>query len=132
MKVAKDTKWFKFYNANPKNRRSDDCVIRAIATATDKSWEEVLQGLFEIALKEKRILSEVECYGKYLVKLGWTKQKQPRKSDNTKFTGREFVTQFKGVAIAHIGGHHIVCIKGGKVWDTWDSTDGCIGNYWVK
>lgn len=132
MKVLKDTKWFKFYNANPKNRRSGDCVIRAIATATGKSWEEVLTGLYEIALKDKRIVDEVECYGKYLEKLGWQKQKQPRKGDNTKFTGKEFVSYFKGTCIAHIGGHHIVCIKEHKVWDTWDSTDGCIGNFWVK
>lgn len=41
--------------------------------------------------------------------------------------------------IANIGGHHMVCIKetGGlhgshKVHDTWNSTDGCIGNYWTK
>lgn len=132
MKVLKDTKWFKFYNANPKNRRAGDCVIRAIATATEQSWEDVMQGLFEIAMKDKRVINEKECYAKYLKQLGWEKQAQPRKSDNTKFIGKEFVTHFKGVAIAHIGGHHIVCIKGGKVWDIWDSTEGCIGNYWVK
>ena len=28
-----DTDYFKFYNANPKNRLAGDCVIRAIATA---------------------------------------------------------------------------------------------------
>ena len=132
MKVIKDTRWLKFHNANPKNRNSDDCVIRAISLATGKSWDEVLTSLCEIALKEKRMPNEKECYGKYLEKLGWKKQKQPRKSDNTKFTGKEFVTYFSGMAIAHIGGHHIVCIKEHKVWDTWDSTEGCIGNYWVK
>ena len=55
MKVLKDTKWFKFHNANPKNRRSGDCVIRAISTATGKSWEEVLTDLCKLALQEKRI-----------------------------------------------------------------------------
>ena len=34
--------------------------------------------------------------------------------------------------IAHIGGHHIIAIVDKKVNDTWDSTDGCIGNYWTK
>jgi len=34
--------------------------------------------------------------------------------------------------IANIGGHHIVAIIEGRVWDTWNSTDGCIGNYWTK
>ena len=39
---------------------------------------------------------------------------------------------YKGTCVANIGGNHTVCIKNGKVHDTWDSTDGCIGNYWVK
>ena len=34
--------------------------------------------------------------------------------------------------IAMIGGHHIVAIVKAKVCDIWDSTDGCIGNYWTK
>ena len=58
--------------------------------------------------------------------------KQPRKSDNTKYIGKEFCKMFKGTCVANIGGHHIVCIKDGKVHDIWDSTDGCIGNYWIK
>ena len=27
------------FNINPKNKRTKDCVIRAIATATNSSWE---------------------------------------------------------------------------------------------
>ena len=63
---------------------------------------------------------------------GWTKMRQPRKRNNTKYTGKEFCEIFKGVCVANIGGNHTVCIKNGKVYDIWDSTDGCIGNYWVK
>ena len=59
-------------------------------------------------------------------------EKERKKSNNTKYTGKEFVKIINGTALAHIGGHHIVCIKDNKVLDTWDSTDGCIGNYWIK
>ena len=76
--------------------------------------------------------SDAACYGKYLEGLGWSKQKQPRKPDGKKYTGSEFVGFFKGTAVANIGGGHVTCIKDGKVWDTWDCTDGCIGNYWYK
>lgn len=149
-KIPKDTDTFHFYNVNPKGKITGDCVIRAIATATGMTWEETLMGLVEMALKHKLSVQATENYDKYLQSLGWVKQKQPRKEDNTKFTGSEFCVQLsvndkdgkKGNIIAHLGGHHIVCIRPTnsgdgincryKVHDTWNSTGGCIGNYWVK
>lgn len=142
-RIPNETSTFHFYNANPKENRAADCVIRAIAAATGKTWEEVLKELTEIALKYKLMPNEKKCYDRYLKKLGWKKEKQPRKADNTKYTGSEFCEfldsadcEYIDTVIAHIGGHHIVCIKvhdlAHKVFDTWNSTSGCIGNYWVK
>lgn len=131
-KIPEDTKWFKYHNENPKDNRTGDCVVRAIATLTGQSWDKVLTDLMVYALKYKMMPNDVKCYDKYLSDLGYKKQKQPRKDDNKKFTGKEFVEIFKGECVAHIGGHHIVCIKKHKVHDIWDSTEGCIGNYWTK
>ena len=141
-----DTETFHWHNENPKNKITGDCVLRAIATATGLSWDEVLDGLCEVAKKYKYSIGDDKCYGRFLKELGWSKQKQPRKDDNTKYTGEEFCYQlqedpwiFTGKEsvghtpiVAHIGGNHVVCIKDRRVWDIWDSTDGCIGNYWVK
>lgn len=41
------------YNANPKNRKTGDCVIRAIARATNQSWETVYAALCELGAKMK-------------------------------------------------------------------------------
>lgn len=149
-KIPNETKHFHFFNANPKNNRTDDCVIRAIATATGKSWDEVLLDLTAFAQKYKLMPNDKKCYGKYLESLGWNKNKQPRKDNNTKYTGKEFceildsldresILDYKGSAncvLAHIGGCHIVCIKPYnnkyKVFDIWDSTRGSIGNFWTK
>lgn len=149
-KIPKETSTYHFYNANPKDRRTGDCVIRAIATATDKTWEEVLQGLTEIALKYKIMPNDEKCYDRYLASLGWRKEKQPRKEDNTKYTGSEFCELLDSdyceyainyqsstdTIIAHIGGHHIVCIKihdyEHKAFDIWDSTSKTIGKYWTR
>ena len=133
-KIPKDTSVFHFYNANPKNRRTGDCVIRALSLFLDKSWDDVLEGLFEVAMKEKTVPTDDTCYKKYLSSLGYTMKKQPRKSDNTKYTGTEFckkVAKSNHKYLVHIGGHHIVCISENKINDIWDSSDGCIGNYWV-
>jgi hypothetical protein len=146
-----ETNTFIYYNANPHNRKSDDCVIRAICTALDQPWEQTLQELTEIGLKHGYTPTDTHTYTKYLEQKGYGKYTQPRKRDNKKYQGWEWcdlLTQTERhdcryrdckAIIAHIGGNHIVCIKPlgdgclrrFKVHDIWDSTDGCIGNYWV-
>ena len=85
-----------------------------------------------------------EGFGKYLSSIGWKKHRQPRKPDNTKYTGEEFCRELMRYdseidsgddmhhIIANIGGNHTVAIISGQVYDIWNSTDGCIGNYWTK
>lgn len=145
--IPKDTEYFHYYNANPKNIGVGDCVIRALSVAMRKSWEEVYDSLYEIGKKMKRMPNDKKCYQKYLEQNGWVKMKQPRKDDNTKYTGKEFCmylsNNYASNIIAHIGCHHVVCFTndiGGyenwnneyKVVDTWNSTNGCIGNYYVR
>lgn len=32
---------YEYYNPNPKNKQTGDCVVRALCKALDKSWDEV-------------------------------------------------------------------------------------------
>lgn len=134
-----ETMAFHFYNANPKNRFGSDCVIRAICTALQQSWEQTVKELTEISLKTGYVLNDPHCFKRYLKEKGWVMNKQPRKSDGTKFTGYEFCAVLQDCdyapfmnIVANIGGNHTVAIVNGKVNDTWDSTDGCIGNFWTQ
>ena len=130
-----ETRTFHYYNANPKNRITTDCVIRAISTATDIPYNRVVMEMAELQCKTGYDDGDAKLYEVYLKQCGFVKHKQPRKADNTKYTGKEFCLRLakRGVRyIANIGGHHVVAIVGGKVNDIWDSTDGCIGNYWSK
>lgn len=130
-----DTTTFHFYNANPKNRTTGDCVVRAVSEATGKSWDETYDALCEIGRKLKVMPNNKKAYGKFLEAIGWAKQKQPKKGDGTKYTGEEFcqiLEEGHKPIVAHIGGHHVVCIKEGRVWDIWNSTGGCIGNWWQE
>lgn len=149
LKIPKETTTFHFYNANPKGRRTTDCVTRAICTAMEQDYNTTIMELAELQCKTGFDDADKKLYDKYLQSKGWVKHKQPKKQDNTKFTGKEFCHKLNndlkalGVAVvANIGGHHIVCIKEHcedgnqhglyKIFDTWDSTSGCIGNYWTK
>lgn len=134
----KNTATFTFYNANPKNRITGDCVVRAIATATEIPYNDVVQGMTEIYIKTGYVWNDSKGIAKYMEAIGWTKHKQPKKPDGTKYTGAEFCRRIQkgaenlGAVVANIGGHHTVAIIDGVIFDTWDSTRGCIGNYWVK
>ncbi len=128
-----DTPTFHFFNANPKFRITGDCVVRAVSGATGKSWDETFDALSAVAKKLKVMANDTPAYDRYLKSLGWVKRKQPRKADGTKFTGKEFcesLPEGHEPIVAHLGGHHVVCIRDKKVWDTWNSTGGCIGNWW--
>lgn len=130
-----ETSTFHFYNANPKGRFTGDCRIRAIAAACDVPYNQVVMDLARIQCETGYDQCEKQGIGILLKEYGWVKQSQPRKDDNTKYTGEEFCKYLANKNIkyvAHIGGHHLVAIVNGKVYDTWDSTDGCIGNYWIK
>lgn len=132
-----DTQYFHYFNANPKRKATGDCVIRALSLATGKSWADILRMLCDISVITGYMVEDTRTYDKLLMGLGWLKQRQPRKPDNTKYTGREFCEKLEfenrnEKIIAHIGGHHMTCFCNHTIWDTWDCSRKCIGNYWIK
>ena len=133
-----DTSTFHYYNANPKNRYTGDCVVRALTVALEKPYEEILMELVEIQLNQGYSATSKDAYSRLLAKYGWKKQKQPKREYGVytaKYTGKEFCEEIAEPGVryfAHIGGHHVVAIVDCKVWDIWNSTGDCIGNYWVK
>ena len=128
-----DTLTFHYYNANPKGKITTDCVFRAISTAMDKPWKDVMMEMTELACKYGYVPTDTVCINKYLKKNGWIKCKQPRWDNGSKFTGKEFCFSVKqSPVVVTIGYHHVSCVKNGKIWDTWDCSDRCIGSYWVN
>ena len=133
---------FQFYNVNPRGRLTEDCVIRAITAATGKDYNDVVMETARLQCETGYQATGVKGLANYMERIGWVKCQQPRKADNTKYTGEEFcryLTKYsksRGSMIANIGGNHTVAILyidgHFKVVDTWDSSDGCIGNYWVQ
>lgn len=130
-----DTYSFHYFNANPKGRLTGDCVFRAFSLAMEQGYNSTVMEMAELMCETGYSLNDKKGEESYLKLKGWVKHPQPRKWDGTKYTGKEFCEEIaKGGEryLAHIGGHHLVAIVQCRVWDTWDSTDGCIGNYWTR
>lgn len=145
----------KLFNANPKGWKTDDCVIRAIALATNQSWDKVFIDLNEIAFKKKRVFNDSAVYNEYLKLIGWNKQSQPREryynngyyDTYKKYTVYDFIRELNSKLIT--GGweyesyiitvaHHMTCVKLNEdktkyeLYDTWDCGEKTIRNYWIK
>lgn len=130
-----DTATFHFYNANPKNRITGDCWLRAICTGLEMPYETVLREMVEVQIKTGYEMGCEKCVTKYLESKGWCRRNQPRKYDNTKYTGSEFcerIAKKEKRYILDIGSHHMVAVVDNKVNDIWDSTNGAVGIYWEK
>ena len=119
-------------NLNPKGWKTGDCVIRAIAYATQQSWDDVYKGLSDLGFKKKRMPNDKQVYEQYLKDLGWEKQKQPRKWDNTKYTVNEFIKEFPHNVYVVSVANHLTAIANNDIVDTWDCGRKSVGNYWVK
>lgn len=122
---------YHYYNCNPYQRRTNDCVIRAICASTGDSWEETLRELTECCIQTGYMLNAPECYGKYLETIGYVKQKQPISKDGKKMRFKEFAQIFDGHAVANCGKNHITYVADNSTWDIWDVSDEVVGNYWV-
>lgn len=144
-----DTDTFHFHNANPKGKMTSDCVVRAISTVLKQPYDQTLREMTEMTIKTGYMWNENKGINKYMESKGWVKCKSPRKHDGTKYTGNEFCRTLmhpiyceelnlydKGFEInnvlTNIGGHHIVAIMSGQIWDIWNSGNKSIGIVWVK
>lgn len=134
-----NTKYFTYLNQNPKNKFTGDCVIRALSTAMEKPYNDVVIDLAYMQCRYGYDIGDPRLYDKYLVENGWKRYKQPKKDNNKKYTGIEWCEflQFWNHPdwqriVANIGTGHVVAIINGKIIDTWDSSSGCIGRMWIK
>lgn len=147
--IPKDTNYYHYYNANSHNKIAGDCVVRALCTAMQKTWEEVYTDLCKIGIKYGYMPNDRRVINRYLKSQGWIKLKTPFKDEikKTKLKAFEFccnlqspdveyvlpITKEQSLKIiANIGSEHMAAIIEGKVNDIWDCTNRCVGNYWVK
>ena len=107
---------YKFYNANTKGNFVNDCVVRAISVAENKSWNETYEELSDLAQIEGVLLDDVEFVENYLDK------RYMRECHYSKSVG-EFLEEFPaGTYLVTMKGH-ITTIIDGVLYDTFDCRD---------
>lgn len=122
---------FKEYNANPVARRGDDCTVRAISTIMMKKWEDVYLDLCLYGLRNYDMPSSNHVWGEYLIDNGYSRHIIPDTCPSC-YTVAHFAHDHpKGAYILALHGH-VVAVKDGDYFDTWDSGDEIPLYYWEK
>ena len=120
-----------FKNENPYGKMVDDCVIRAIATATGKPWDEIAYELFEEQMMQKDLQNANTVWGQVLQNKGFIKRNLPC-TERSCYTVREFALSHPhGIYVVGDGSHAIAVIDGHYV-DTYDSGDRNVLFYYQK
>ncbi len=130
-KIPQATKFYEFYNANPKGRITGDCSVRCVATALGITWDEAVDLVCEKAHKTK-----VEPFGRKMVeailkehgfvamKIELVNGKRP--------TMATIIPKYPGRTIVGRIANHVMCAVDGKVRDVWNSSERSLYKYWVK
>lgn len=115
---------YKFYNENPLGRYEDDCVIRAISCATNKSWDYVYDYLSDLAQHEGTLLDKREFVRNYLDR---TYQRLNGVYGTVGYVSGMFPNNTLLITVPG----HIVCSKNGIVYDTFDPRDREVESVWL-
>lgn len=100
-------------NPNPNGSYVGDCVVRAIALAEDRTWNETYINLCLTGLVMYDMPSSNRVWDEYLKSLGYKKHVVP--SDCPKcYTIKDFCGEFFSGTYIVGTGSHVVCIKDGN------------------
>lgn len=116
---------YKYYNANAHGNFVNDCVIRAISVAENKSWSDTYDDLSRIAKKNGILLDDVNFVEPLL------DFRYDRIETYSGDTVRDILEDNPyGIYLVTMNGH-ITVIKDGVVYDTFDCRDRIVRNVWV-
>ena len=118
-------------NPNPANNLVGDCVIRAIAILMDKSWGFVFGTLYDKAFSMYDMPSSNAVWSSYLIDRGYKRYIIPNSCPDC-YTVRQFCKDFPHGKFLLATGSHVVTVKNGNYYDTWDSGDEIPIYYFTK
>lgn len=120
-----------YYNPNPNGKNVGDCVIRAISKATNMDWESVYTGICVTGYSMCDMPSANCVWGAYLRGNGFVRDVVPNECPEC-YSVADFAREHpQGTYILALTGH-VVCVKDGDWYDSWDSGDKIPMYYWER
>lgn len=107
-------------NLNPYKKSVGDCVIRAISMAEGEEWDDTFIDLMVKCFTLKDIPSSNNAWGSFLRDLGYVRGIIPDTCPDC-YTIKDFTRDHPEGTYILATGTHVVAVKDGNYYDTWDS-----------
>ena len=105
-----------YTNPNPCKKIVGDCVVRAVAIAEQREWQDIYIGLCMQGLEMCDMPSSNCVWKAYLRKRGYERYQIPES-----ITVSQFASLHKYGTFVLCTGNHVVAVRSGNYYDSWDS-----------
>lgn len=120
-----------YYNPNPLNKKTTDCVIRMLCKVLGLDWTMSYLELSTVVLSEYEMPSSNYIWETLLLEHGFKKRLLPTTCPVC-MKVRDFVNLHRDGTFVLCTGSHVVAAIDGKYYDAWDSGDEVVAYYFVK
>ena len=114
-----------------KKDRTNDCVIRGIALATEKSYIGVRDALFETAMNLGMMPNDEKVFEPYLESIGWVKEKPFRNINGRKYRLKDIKVNENINYIFRTSKHLTAVVKGVNM-DLFKAYNWCANSFWIE
>ena len=110
---------YDYYNANPLGLYEDDCVIRAISCATNRSWDNVYDELSDLAQARGTLLDKKDF-------VRWYLDSNFKRIGYPPYKVYQVAQKFKNNIVICALSNHLVCLKFRRILDTFDCSNSVV------
>lgn len=114
---------YKYVNPNPARKTVGDCVVRALALALGRSWEDTYVELTMYGFDMCDMPSSNAVWDAMLKDYGYVRGVVEDECAIRCYTVRDFANDNPAGVFVLGTGNHVVAVKNGDYMDTWDSGD---------
>lgn len=111
---------YQYYNPNPLKKSVGDCTVRALSKLLEISWDDAYDILCYYGAEECDMPDSNSVMVYTLKKMGYQREIIPNECPHC-YTLRDFVSDHKKGEYIVAFGSHVVCVKNGTYFDSWDS-----------
>lgn len=109
-----------YFNNNPREKNTGDCVIRAVSKALGVSWLQAYMDLYVLGMQLGDLANSDAVWTAYLKSKGFKKRIVPDTCPDCYTVGQFATDHDEGVYVLGTGTHAVTVISG-DVYDAWDS-----------